>query len=133
MDKNLLEDRKVLIASVSSKSKRIREELNIKQEDFSVILGISKNTIVNVERLEDNKCYSWPVVMAILILFSSTDVITEILGEQSAIDVITKYAFIGKSKRNLLYNSTIMGLTNSLNKVKGINMNNIFNMFNKKE
>lgn len=132
--KELLDKRKELIIRVSSKSKELRKELRLNQDEFAQILGISKNTVVNIENENDVKVYSWAVVMSIIILFSNTEIIKEILGEESAIEVVTKCAFVNSSKSSLL-TGTLIGLSSSIASIPIIGNivgASFFNHFNKK-
>lgn len=132
--KELLDKRKELIIRVSSKSKELRKELRLNQDEFAQILGISKNTVVNIENENDVKVYSWAVVMSIIILFSNTEIIKEILGEESAIEVVTKCAFVNSSKSSLL-TGTLIGLSTSIASIPIIGNivgASFFNHFNKK-
>lgn len=131
MNENLMIERKELIGKISARSKSLRREVNLKQDELATILGISKNTIVNVER-EDEKYYSWPVVMSIIILFAHTDVIKEVLGEESPIEIVSRCAFTIKTKRNILYNSSVLGMTASIAGLTAGSAAALLNVFGKK-
>lgn len=86
-----------LIEKISKNFIQIRKESKLRQEDMANILGISKNTIVNIEN--SDKLFNWPVVISIVLLFSSTSVVKEILGENNAIETIMKCAFLESNKQ----------------------------------
>lgn len=132
--KELLDKRKELIIRVSSKSKELRKELRLNQDEFAQILGISKNTVVNIENENDVKVYNWSVVMSIIILFSNTEIIKELLGDESPIEVVTKCAFVNSNKSSLL-TGTLIGLSSSIASIPIIGNivgASFFNHFNKK-
>ncbi|MCB2290831.1 helix-turn-helix transcriptional regulator [Clostridium sp. CS001] len=87
-----------LIEKVSKTFIDLRKESKLRQEDMANILGISKNTIVNVEN--SGKHYNWSVVMCIVLLFSSTSAIKNILGEGIAIETIMQCAFLENNKED---------------------------------
>lgn len=90
--------RNELIEQVSKNFMLLRKESKLRQEDMANILGISKNTIVNVENID--KHFSWSVIMCIILLFSSTSVIKNILGQRNAIETIMQCAFLENHKHN---------------------------------
>jgi DNA-binding XRE family transcriptional regulator len=104
-----------IIEKVSRNFIDIRKELKLRQEDMANILGISKNTIVNVEN--SGKSFSWSVVMCVVLLFSSTQIIKDILGQRNAIEVIMQCAFLENSKGNnsnsMLYEHSLTSTINT--------------------
>lgn len=131
MNGNLIVKRKELIGKISARLKELRRKLNLKQDELATILGISKNTIVNVER-KDEKYYSWPVVMSIVFLFTHTDVIKEVLNEESSIEIVSRCVFTIKTKRNILYNSSVLGLIASITGLTGGSAAALLSIFAKK-
>jgi len=103
--------RNELIDKISKEFINIRKEAKLTQDDIANILGISKNTIVSVEK--NGKPLSWAVVMATVLLFSQTTPIMDILNGVSPLEVITHCAFLDadNSKNGVLYNSTISRLS----------------------
>lgn len=106
--------RKDLIEKISKGLNNIRKEAKLTQDEMANILGISKNTIINAEKNE--KQLSWAVVIAILVLFNQTTYVKSIIGEEkSAIEVISKCAFLDKdlnnNDNNMLYTTAITGLS----------------------
>jgi DNA-binding XRE family transcriptional regulator len=111
MEKENGVNRKDLIKMVSSELIKIRKECKLTQDELAEILGISKNTIVNVEK--NNKELSWAVVMSLIMLFNQTTSIQSIVGkDNSAMELITKCAFLDKDKRknNMLYTTALSGI-----------------------
>lgn len=72
-------EREELISKISKKLKLIRVDSNYSQEEMSVVLGVSKKTLIQIEkgRLEA----SWTIVVATISLFQGSDIITNILGD----------------------------------------------------
>lgn len=106
--------RKDLIEKISKGLNNIRKEAKLTQDEMANILGISKNTIINAEKNE--KQLSWAVVIAILVLFNQTTYVKSIIGEEkSAIEIISKCAFLDKdlnnNDNNMLYTTAITGLS----------------------
>ncbi len=106
--------RSELTENISKSFVELRKETKLRQDDMANILGISKNTIVNVEN--SDKYFSWPVIMCITLLFSSTSVIKNILKGRNAIETIMQCAFLEKhennNSNNMLYEHS---LTNTIN------------------
>lgn len=105
--------RNELIQQVSKNFMLLRKESKLRQDDMANILGISKNTIVNVEN--SDKYFSWSVTMCIILLFSSNSVIKNILGEGNDIETLMQCAFLQNNKdnnfNNMLYEHS---LTNTI-------------------
>ena len=106
--------RKDLIEKISKGLNNIRKEAKLTQDEMANILGISKNTIINAEKNE--KQLSWAVVIAILVLFNQTTYVKSIIGEEkSAIEVISKCAFLDKdlnsNDNNMLYTTAVTGIS----------------------
>lgn len=69
-----------VINIISSKLKLIRVESGYNQSDMANILGLSKKTLVEIEK--GRKEASWTVVVAICALFRDSDIIMSALGEK---------------------------------------------------
>lgn len=143
-DEEVIKKRVELINLVSENFNELRIETGLKQDEMALILGISKNTIVNVEsdwrnkdEIDNKRVFSWTVVISIIILFSNTETINNIIGDEPAIEVITNRAFcLNSSKKNMLSKNTITGLTSSITSITGLgNLNAValLNLFNKGE
>lgn len=83
--------REELIDKVSASILNIRKDLKLTQVEFANILGLSKNTIVRVERTGSR--LSWCNVIAIIVLFSNTKVIQKILNGKDMLTIITACSF----------------------------------------
>ena len=115
---------------------------------MALILGISKNTIVNVEsdwrrkdEIDNKRVFSQTVVISIIILFSHTETISNVIGEEQVIEAITNRAFcLNSSKKSMLSKNTISGLITSVTRMSdlGATLGNIsaatlLSLFNKGE
>ncbi|WP_407268863.1 helix-turn-helix transcriptional regulator [Radiobacillus sp. PE A8.2] len=71
-------DQQTLIEQISSKIKLIRVERGYTQDRMAAVLGISKKTLVQIEkgRTEAN----WTTVVAVCALFRSSDLVKSLLG-----------------------------------------------------
>lgn len=69
-----------LIRSVSEKIKLVRVEAGYSQEEMAAVLGISKKTLVQIEkeRVEAN----WTLVVAVISLFQNSDIVRNLLGNE---------------------------------------------------
>lgn len=69
-----------LIRKVSEKIKLIRVEAGYSQEEMAAVLGISKKTLVQIEkgRIEAN----WTLVVAVISLFQNGDIVRSMLGNE---------------------------------------------------
>lgn len=132
-DKKLVIKREDLIKKVSDELVNIRKESKLTQDEMGNVLGISKNTIVSVEK--NGKPLSWSVVMAIVMLFNQASSIKSIIGETSPLEIISQCAFLDddSSKNNMLYTSTISGLGSHviLPMIGGAVASGIYELFNK--
>ncbi|MFZ3577059.1 helix-turn-helix transcriptional regulator [Virgibacillus sp. DJP39] len=72
-------DRKDVIDILSAKIKLVRVEFDYTQEQMARILGISKKTLVQIEksRLKAN----WTIIVALCALFRSSEIIQSVIGE----------------------------------------------------
>ncbi|WP_078381067.1 helix-turn-helix transcriptional regulator [Sutcliffiella halmapala] len=68
-----------IIQIVSNKLKLIRIENEYTQEKMAEILGVSKKTLVQIEKGRNDA--SWTLVVATCALFRESDTLTSILGE----------------------------------------------------
>lgn len=83
-------DRKSVIRDISQRMKLIRIEMNYSQDQMAEILGISKKTLVDIEK--ERKNASWAVVIAVCALFPESEIILGYLGEDplSFLRVLTR-------------------------------------------
>ncbi|MFD1018529.1 helix-turn-helix transcriptional regulator [Thalassobacillus hwangdonensis] len=72
-------DKKDLIKGISPKLKLIRVEKGYTQQRMADILGISKKTLVQIEK-ERNEA-SWTTIVAVCALFQDSEVLKNTLGE----------------------------------------------------
>lgn len=132
-DKKLLIRRDELIKKVSDELINIRKESKLTQDELGNILGISKNTIVNVEK--GGKQLSWAVVMSVVMLFNQANSIKSIIGETSPLEIISQCAFLDgdSGKNNMLYTTSISSLAalTLVPIVGGAIASGIYELFNK--
>ncbi|MCM3759106.1 helix-turn-helix domain-containing protein [Sporosarcina aquimarina] len=74
-----------LIEQISHRAILIRTEAGYSQDTMASILGISKKTLVQIEK--NRTTASWTVVVAIVALFSDSEIIQSLLGD-APIEVI---------------------------------------------
>lgn len=67
-----------LVKIISSKLKLIRVELDFSQEKMADILGLSKKTLVQIEK--GRILANWPVCIAVCSLFRDSEIIQSALG-----------------------------------------------------
>ena len=79
-----------LIEIVSSKMRLLRSEYNFSQEKMAEILGLSKKTLVQIEK--ERTMASWTVVMAVCGLFRESEIIKMTIGED-ALEIIEAITF----------------------------------------
>ncbi|MEQ8175675.1 MAG: helix-turn-helix domain-containing protein [Syntrophomonadaceae bacterium] len=72
-------DRRSVIREISQRLKLIRVEMNYSQEQMADILGLSKKTLVDIEKGRKNA--SWAVVVAVCALMPESEIIHGLLGE----------------------------------------------------
>ncbi|WP_242846784.1 helix-turn-helix transcriptional regulator [Clostridium homopropionicum] len=65
---------------VSKKLRLIRSEYNFSQDKMAEILGISKKTLIQIEK--DRTEASWTLVVAVCGLFRESEVLKMVLGEE---------------------------------------------------
>ncbi|MFU8786457.1 MAG: helix-turn-helix transcriptional regulator [Candidatus Izemoplasmataceae bacterium] len=66
-------------ALVSSKIRLVRNEYNFSQEKMAELIGVSKKTLIQIEK--DRLKASWTVVLAICGLFRESEILKMTLGE----------------------------------------------------
>ncbi|WP_053219360.1 helix-turn-helix transcriptional regulator [Virgibacillus senegalensis] len=71
-------DKKILSNQISSKIKLVRVEQNYTQDRMASILGISKKTLVQIEK--GRTIANWTTTVAICALFRNSEVIRNLLG-----------------------------------------------------
>ncbi|MEN6391433.1 MAG: helix-turn-helix domain-containing protein [Syntrophomonas sp.] len=74
-------DRRSVIREISQRLKLIRVEMNYSQDQMADILGLSKKTLVDIEKGRKNA--SWAVVVAACALMPESEIIHGLLGEDS--------------------------------------------------
>jgi DNA-binding XRE family transcriptional regulator len=72
-------DRETLIAICSSKIRLVRKEFNLTQDAMADVIGLSKKTLVQIEK--DRALASWTVVVALCALFERSEVLRMVLGD----------------------------------------------------
>ncbi|WP_430742716.1 helix-turn-helix transcriptional regulator [Bacillus atrophaeus] len=73
-------DQDYMIELVSSKMKLIRMERGYTQEKMSEVLGISKKTLVQIEK--ERTLAGWAHVVAVCALFKNSEVLQSVLGDE---------------------------------------------------
>ncbi|KAA6448884.1 helix-turn-helix transcriptional regulator [Bacillus atrophaeus] len=73
-------DQDYMIEIVSSKMKLIRMERGYTQEKMSEVLGISKKTLVQIEK--ERTLAGWAHVVAVCALFKNSEVLQSVLGDE---------------------------------------------------
>ena len=81
-----------LIEQISQRAILIRTEAGYSQETMASILGISKKTLVQIEK--NRTAASWTVVVAMIALFSDSEIIQSLLGD-APLEVIRTIAHNG--------------------------------------
>ncbi|EDS78438.1 helix-turn-helix domain protein [Clostridium botulinum C str. Eklund] len=87
-------DRKEFIEKIDSKVKLIRNEKNFSQDKMADIIGISKKTLVQIEK--KRATLGWSGAIVVCTLFKESEVLQMTLGEDIN-DIIMSLAF-GKSE-----------------------------------
>ncbi|MGP4071969.1 helix-turn-helix transcriptional regulator [Piscibacillus sp. B03] len=85
-----------LVKILSSKIKLVRSEFNYNQDEMASILGVSKKTIVQIEK--ERQLASWSVVVTFASLFRDSTIIQQELGEE---DVVYLLQTIARKNINL--------------------------------
>ncbi|MCY8491372.1 helix-turn-helix transcriptional regulator [Bacillus atrophaeus] len=73
-------DQDYMIELVSSKMKLIRMERGYTQEKMSEVLGVSKKTLVQIEK--ERTLAGWAHVVAVCALFKNSEVLQSVLGDE---------------------------------------------------
>lgn len=81
-----------LIDQISHRAILIRTEAGYSQETMASVLGISKKTLVQIEK--NRTTASWTVVVGIVALFSDSEIIQSLLGD-APLEVIRTIAHNG--------------------------------------
>lgn len=68
-----------LIEQVSFRMKLVRSEMNYTQDHMAYILGVSKKTLVQVEK--GRIVASWSVIVTLVTLFRDSEILKNLLGE----------------------------------------------------
>ncbi|MGE5415541.1 MAG: helix-turn-helix transcriptional regulator [Acidobacteriota bacterium] len=68
-----------VITTISQKMRLIRTEMDYTQDRMAEILGLSKKTLVEIEK--GRKDAGWTVVVAVCALFPESEIIQSILGD----------------------------------------------------
>lgn len=79
-----------LIEIVSKKMRLLRNEYNFSQEKMAEILGVSKKTLVQIEK--DRNPASWTMVVAVCGLFRESEIIKMTIGED-ALEIVEAITF----------------------------------------
>lgn len=83
-------DRDEFCNLISKKIRVIRAEADLTQDRMAAILGISKKTLVQIEK--GRATASWPLVVTVCTLFRHSDILCSIFGS-GLIDIISILAF----------------------------------------
>ncbi|MGF9965903.1 helix-turn-helix transcriptional regulator [Bacillus rhizoplanae] len=78
-------NKEVMVLTIAKKMKLIRTEYNYTQEEMAEILGLSKKTLVQIEK--ERILPSWATVIAICALFQDSEVLQSAFGG-SALEVV---------------------------------------------
>jgi len=71
--------KETLIQTVSKNIRRIRHEFHWSQDRFSEMIGITKKTLVQIEK--ERSLISWSVCVTTVLLFENSETIKDRLGE----------------------------------------------------
>ncbi|MCY6371604.1 helix-turn-helix transcriptional regulator [Clostridium ganghwense] len=72
-------DKEKIIEIISSKLKLIRTEYNFSQEKMAEVLGLSKKTLVQIEK--DRTKLSWTAAVALCAIFRESEILQMALGD----------------------------------------------------
>lgn len=94
-------DKQTVIHTVSAKVKLVRVERGYTQDRMATVLGISKKTLVQIEK--GRVLASWTTVVAVCALFKNSEVIRNILGGDAleAIETIA-HSYVEEPKEKTL-------------------------------
>ncbi len=79
-----------LITELSKKLRLIRAEIDFSQDEMAVMLGISKKTLVQIEK--GRTVASWIVIVTVIALFDQSENLQNVLGNEP-LEVIRLIAF----------------------------------------
>lgn len=96
-------DKEIFIEKINSKVKLIRNENNFTQDRMAEVIGISKKTLIQIEKGRGSLGWSGSIVVCTL--FNNSDILKMSLGEDIS-DIIISLAF-GCSEVN--YSKTLGG------------------------
>lgn len=82
-----------VINLLSNKIKLIRADYEFTQEEMSNVIGVSKKSLVEIEK--GRKMLSWPVAVTVCAIFSDSEIIKMTLGDEP-VELISLIA-LGKS------------------------------------
>lgn len=83
-------DRETLIHIVSEKMKLVRTEAGFTQDHMAEVLGISKKTLIQIEK--GRLVAGWTVVVAFCALFRDSEILQAILGSEP-LEILSIVAF----------------------------------------
>lgn len=86
-------DRDEFIAICDAKLKLVRTEYGFSQEKMAVALGISKKTLVEIEK--GRRSLGWTTSVALCSIFSDSEILSQLFGGK-ATDIILALAFKGE-------------------------------------
>ncbi|MFD2925841.1 helix-turn-helix transcriptional regulator [Halobacillus naozhouensis] len=72
-------DKELLVEQVSKKIKLIRVEYRYTQDRMAAILGLSKKTLVQIEK--ERTVANWTIIVAVCALFPESEVLKGLLGD----------------------------------------------------
>jgi DNA-binding XRE family transcriptional regulator len=84
-------DKMTYITMCDAKVKLVRTEYALTQEQMAMMLGISKKTLVEIEK--SRKSLGWTTAVALCSIFSDSEILTNIFGG-NAFDIIKSLAFV---------------------------------------
>ncbi|MDR2672518.1 MAG: hypothetical protein LBC35_04390 [Coriobacteriales bacterium] len=86
-------DRNEYIALCDSKVKLVRVEHGLSQEKMAIVLGISKKTLVEIEK--QRRSLGWAGAVVLCTIFAESEVLAGVFGGNS-VDIILALAFAGQ-------------------------------------
>lgn len=72
-------EREAVMKGISSKMKLIRVEQGYNQAEMAMILGISKKTLVQIEK--ERTTANWTTIVTTCVLFRESEIIQNVIGE----------------------------------------------------
>jgi DNA-binding XRE family transcriptional regulator len=86
-------DREAYIAKCDAKVKLVRTEYGLTQDKMAMALGISKKTLVEIEK--SRKSLGWTTAVAFCTVFSDSEVLANVFGGNPS-EIIAALAFDGE-------------------------------------